>query len=431
MLHSIKHQNIPSFMGFSDAPYSLMMEYVAFDFARLGLEKSVSSLEDFYHFVDCEFDFNSFADVLPVCITDVVTGLNFLHQMEIAHRDLKPSNVLVSNQHYCNSDKSSFTKEYERCPIVCKVADFGLSRSLDTQTGSVLQTRTDDICRGTPVYMAPEIHTGLLGKASQDDLKKTDIWSLGLLAFSMVNPNLTNPYRKDTELLGIEFNMETMKKLMPAQQLPAHDTKYESLRVTEWWQVEEIFSMCAKFLPESRPVISDVFKIVNIEDPEASLIIKPLSISQSSAIENVDATLAQQMQTSTLQAKLDEQSLRVNDGTNACTFLAIAMCDALLDCQRPNSDRNESLTHLTELAEDLIKTLPKKINCLRNISEKYELSKAKDILESNGMLSTKYQLSEECVSGSGVFSESGRNELLSSLCTIPSDIRRKVGVYNY
>ena len=45
------------------------------------------------------------------------------------------------------------------------------------------------------------------------------------------------------------------------------------------------------------------------------------------------------------------------------------------------------------------------------------------------MLSTKYQLSEECVSGSGVFSESGRNELLSSLRTIPSDIRRKVGVY--
>ena len=111
----------------------------------------------------------------------------------------------------------------------------------------------------------------------------------------MVNPNLTNPYRKEAELLGIEFNMETMKKLMQAQQLPAHDTKYESLRVTEWWQVEEVFSMCAKFLPESRPVISDVLKIVNIEDPEASLIIKPLSISQSSAIENVDATLAQQL----------------------------------------------------------------------------------------------------------------------------------------
>ncbi|CAB4039851.1 Hypothetical predicted protein [Paramuricea clavata] len=197
----------------------------------------------------------------------------------------------------------------------------------------------------------------------------------------MVNPNLTNPYRKEAELLGIEFNMETMKKLMQAQQLPAHDIKYESLRVTEWWQVEEVFSMCAKFVPESRSVISDVLKIINIEDPEASLIIKPLNISQSSAIENVDATLVQQLQTSTLQAELDEQSLRVNDGTNACTFLAIAMCDALLDCQRPISDRNESLTHVTGLAEDLIKTLPKKINCFRNISEKYELSKTKDILE--------------------------------------------------
>ena len=228
MQHKTKHQNIPRFLGYSDNPHGLMMEYVAFDFAPFGLEKTVSSLDESYHFVDSEFDFESYAEVLPVCLQDVVKGLHYLHGMQIAHRDLKPSNILVSNQHYCNKDEVSLTREYEHCPIVCKVADFGLSRSLDTQTQSIVQSCTDDICRGTPVFMAPEIHMGLLTSATQLDLQKTDIWSLGLLAYSFVNPNLANPYRKESESLGHRFGMETMKQFMQSQQLPSHEEKYES-----------------------------------------------------------------------------------------------------------------------------------------------------------------------------------------------------------
>ena len=41
-----------------------MMEYSCFDFGPLGVEKKVSTLEDFVH---DEFDFSSFADVLVVC----------------------------------------------------------------------------------------------------------------------------------------------------------------------------------------------------------------------------------------------------------------------------------------------------------------------------------------------------------------------------
>ena len=104
MQHKIKHQNIPRLLGCSDNPHGLMTEYVAFDFAPFGLEKTVNSLDEFYHFVVNEFDFESFAEVLPVCLQDVVKGLHYLHEMQIAHRDLKPSNILVSNQQYCNKD---------------------------------------------------------------------------------------------------------------------------------------------------------------------------------------------------------------------------------------------------------------------------------------------------------------------------------------
>ena len=124
-MNGIKHPNIPSFLGFFDIPYALMMEYVAFDFAPFGLQKTLYNLEDFYHFVHCEFDFKMFDDVIAICMRDIVKGQEFLRGIEIAHRDLKPSNILVSNQHYAQKEESAVQKEYQACPIVCKVADFG------------------------------------------------------------------------------------------------------------------------------------------------------------------------------------------------------------------------------------------------------------------------------------------------------------------
>ena len=94
MQHKIKLQNIPRSLGYSDNLHGLMMEYVAFDFAPFGLERTVNSLDEFYHFVDGKFDFESFAEFLPVCLQDVVKGLHYLHRMQIAHRDLKPRTYL-------------------------------------------------------------------------------------------------------------------------------------------------------------------------------------------------------------------------------------------------------------------------------------------------------------------------------------------------
>ena len=182
-----------------------MMEYSSFDFRPFGVEKNVCSLEGFVHFVDAEFDFTSFADLLPVCTKDVVAGLEYLHRKDIAHRDLKPGNILVSNQHYSSTsfDNNEFAKVYAENPIVCKLADFGLSRSLDLQTKSFVMSKTESVNRGTIPYMAPEIHLGQLFQANQDDLKKADMWSLGLVMYTMLNPNLRSPYRAEMERAGM------------------------------------------------------------------------------------------------------------------------------------------------------------------------------------------------------------------------------------
>ena len=151
ILNTVKgHRNVSEFLRFCTEPYTIMMEQACFDFTPLGVPKQVNTLEDFLHFVDAEFDFTSFSDVLVLCARDIVTGLEYLHKNDIAHRDLKPGNTLVYNQHY--SRQNDVAKSYAECPIVCKLADFGLSRSPELQTSTFLKAKTESTCRGTPVY---------------------------------------------------------------------------------------------------------------------------------------------------------------------------------------------------------------------------------------------------------------------------------------
>ena len=168
---------------------------------------------------------------------------------------------------------------------------------------------------------------------------------------------------------------------------------------------------------------------MNINDPEASLDITPLSVSQSSALEITDEIISQQA-VITAGQDLGDENRPENDGTNACTFLVLAICDSLLATIRgKDSQSHLPWSEIATLAEDIIKDFPTKINHLRDPSETYELSEAKVILESNNLLSKKYQLTEECISGHGFLSEIGRNELCSALSCVPSDGNMKFGVY--
>ena len=132
--------------------------------------------------------------------SDIGSGFLYLHERGIAHRDLKIANVLVSNQHYReekNHDKIAYAWSHQ--PVICKLTDFGESRSKVAQSRSVCRSRTVNIDRGTIPHMAPEI---LLGSqisragATVDDLLVVDMWAYGMLLYNLLNPCLHHPYEE-------------------------------------------------------------------------------------------------------------------------------------------------------------------------------------------------------------------------------------------
>ena len=183
-----------------------MLEYIYFDFKPFGQDIQVGALSDFRLETDhanCE----GFHDLVHHTAKEIIQGLPYLLSNEIAHRGLKSANILVSNQHYsslCAEDRE-FELIYQSRPVAFKLTDFGESRSLLIQTQTVLASKTNNVDRGTLVHMAPELllKEMALFTASIDDLRLADIWALGMIFFTMINPNLKSPYILEIRSQGV------------------------------------------------------------------------------------------------------------------------------------------------------------------------------------------------------------------------------------
>lgn len=99
----------------------------------------------------------------------ILEGLTFLHDHNIAHLDLKPQNLLL-------------TGAYPNCDI--KLCDFGISRVIckGVEVREIL---------GTPDYVAPEV-------LNYEPISlATDIWSVGVLAYVLLTGY--SPFGGDTK----------------------------------------------------------------------------------------------------------------------------------------------------------------------------------------------------------------------------------------
>ncbi|KAF0126218.1 MAG: protein kinase [Elusimicrobia bacterium] len=98
----------------------------------------------------------------------VCAAVDYAHGEKVIHRDLKPSNIMLENGNY---------------PLVM---DFGLASELrDSMTRISHQTMS-----GTPAYMAPEQHDGIVKKESA-------IYALGVCLYEMLSGEM--PFDRDYE----------------------------------------------------------------------------------------------------------------------------------------------------------------------------------------------------------------------------------------
>jgi hypothetical protein len=127
-------------------------------------------------------------------------ALAVAHDMAIVHRDLKPDNIMVA-------------KTREGRDLV-KVVDFGIAKAAGSEAQKVTKT---GLVVGTPEYMSPEQLAG-------DKLDgRSDIYSLGLVAFNMLTGKLPFPSdsAQESMIMRLTDRPKPLAEMRPEVSWPA------------------------------------------------------------------------------------------------------------------------------------------------------------------------------------------------------------------
>jgi hypothetical protein len=133
-------------------------------------------------------------------IHQAADALGVAHDYGIVHRDLKPDNIMIAK----NRDGSDMVK----------VVDFGIAKASTSDAQKVTKT---GLVVGTPEYMSPEQLAG-------DQLDgRSDIYSLGLVAFNCLTGTLPFPSKSAQEAMIMRLTDQPKKlaDMKPDVQWPA------------------------------------------------------------------------------------------------------------------------------------------------------------------------------------------------------------------
>jgi serine/threonine protein kinase len=140
---------------------------------------------------------------------DAAIAVQYLHQQGIAHNDIKPENVVLDANGRA------------------KLTDFGFAKCC--------QSAGDHEKLGTLVYMAPE-----LLKPGAFDTQKADIWSLGIVLYTMVTSKFPYPCQSNSQT---------------TQYIKAGKLMYPNGMDAD---AERLIRMMTKLNPEERPTIDAI-----------------------------------------------------------------------------------------------------------------------------------------------------------------------------
>ena len=399
------NEYVVSMIGVCYQPLTIMLKYCCFSFIPFSKDISVkvNSLDQYLKFVD-SFDVKGFEPFSIKCATDIIKGVSYLHENNIAHRDLKPSNVLVCNRHYSDIvDISAQQNIISTCPIICKLTDFGESRSSVYQTHTVLSTKADNTDKGTIPFMAPEILPGgCLIKPKLEDLFKVDIWALGMTLFTILNPDLRYPFMLEWQgVSAASFEAFIGNCLNVKKQLPSMSEKYALKGWQEWSFINSYYYNFIRLNPTERPFLSST----NIRDmiPSGNIQCRNLSVSQETSMVKYSEDFANNR----------NPVYPSNDGTNSCSFLCYKFLITMASIP-PSVDLSD--TKMVAYAENIIRDYPKTINILRDTGKSYDIEGVKSIINKVDDHAPPCELLEFCTPGLNcIFSASGVNNLINAL----------------
>jgi len=192
------HPNVVALIGCctQQEPYLLIMEYVMYG-RLLTFLRDHRTQQSYYNYSsDNEALTSRDLTTFSYC---VAKGMEYIAAKGIVHRDLAARNVLVDHNK------------------MCKVADFGLSRSVRDTAGEMYEQRVKG---ALPIrWMAPE---SLIQSVFT---QKSDVWSFGILVWEIITLGST-PYP------GMEAR-EVMKKVKEGHRLdqPNHCRRPELFRL--------------------------------------------------------------------------------------------------------------------------------------------------------------------------------------------------------
>ncbi|KAH6912813.1 CAMK/CAMKL/MARK protein kinase [Coprinopsis sp. MPI-PUGE-AT-0042] len=96
-----------------------------------------------------------------VWFRDLLSAVEYLHRMGVVHNDIKPANILLTNKNV---------------PVL---VDYGFAEKNDPEDETSFHS---SLAYGTPEYLSPERARGL-----SHDTRKSDVWSLGVTFFEILN----------------------------------------------------------------------------------------------------------------------------------------------------------------------------------------------------------------------------------------------------
>lgn len=394
--NELSHPNVVKFFAICKEPKALMLEYVFFNMSPFGGHDRISSLDGLLLELD-KMHFAGFEHLVPKIAMGIIAGLHFLHNKGVAHRDLKPGNILVSNQHLedCKTQEQRVLIWRDN-PCVVKLTDFGESWGTICQTAAVAKSHTVNIYKGTPAFMAPEVLDPKKRPTEMkvEQLMLADIWSLSMVFFCLVNPNLKVPFFKEARETGNVRNWQNfLIEKVSSGSIPSGENSYDHLKATSWIQVNEAFKLGIQKKADKRPSLQDLDCILKKTNDSSSY---PLAVHQGTALENAFP----------FGEEGDFQEPK-NDGTNACTFLACKFTETIL---------KKGFTDWQSLASDveqIIREFPVSVNKIRDKGINYDIPTAYELMHKSGLISKLKFAEKGC--GHSVFSDSGREDLLQLL----------------